>query len=178
MAVARGSYALVLALDSGADIPVGSLGSRFFPPGFYVYVGSALGGLFSRVRRHVRGGGKTHWHVDYLRRHAGVAEVWYLVSDARWECAWYRTVSTMPRAGVPVAGFGSSGCGCASHLAYFASMPSFEDFRRRLGGHGLELQRLTPEAEEWGRHFVTGYSSVEKKPAAARPILSSRPHQK
>jgi Uri superfamily endonuclease len=173
MAVARGSYALVLALDSGTDIAVGGLGSRYFPPGYYVYVGSALGGLFSRVRRHVRGGGRTHWHIDYLRRHAGVAEVWYLVSDTRWECAWYRAVSTMPRARVPVAGFGSSGCGCPSHLAHFASAPSFEDFRRRLGDRGLGLRRLTPEAEEWDRHFAAGYSSLEKKSAAARPILSS-----
>ena len=48
MATARGSYALVLALNSGTDIAVGALGPRYFPPGCYVYVGSALGGLFSR----------------------------------------------------------------------------------------------------------------------------------
>jgi Uri superfamily endonuclease len=138
-------------LDRGADIAVGRLGTYLFPAGYYLYLGSALGGLFPRVRRHVRGRGKVHWHVDYLRRYAGVAEVWYLVSDLRWECSWYRTASGLPQAVVPVTGFGSSGCGCRSHLVYFASMPSFEHFRRSLEGSCSGLQRLMPGTADWKR---------------------------
>ena len=145
---------MVLALHPGTDIAAGALGPRYFPPGWYVYVGSALGGLFPRVRRHVRGGGKTHWHIDYLRRHADVVEVWYLVSETRWECAWYKAASTMPGARVAHRRFGSSGCACASHLVHFTSQPSFDDFRRRLGGRGRGLQKLTPAEEGWRQHFT------------------------
>jgi Uri superfamily endonuclease len=142
-------------LDQGTEIAVGRLGTHFFPAGYYVYLGSALGGLVSRVGRHVRGGSRVHWHVDYLRRHAAVAEVWYVISDQRWECSWYRAASAMPQAVVPVAGFGSSGCGCPSHLVYFASVPSFERFRRKVEGSCLGLRRLTPGTEDWKR-LLTG----------------------
>ena len=168
MTVARGTYALVLTLDRSTDIAVGRLGIHRFPSGYYVYVGSALGGLRARVQRHVRGGGKTHWHIDYLRRHAGVVEVWYLVSDVRWECLWYHTVAAMPGALVPVAGFGSSGCGCGAHLAHFASAPSFEGFRLKLGDRGPDLRRIAPDG--WGRDPESRYNSFEKNSAAMSPI--------
>jgi len=148
VATLRGTYALVLALDKETAITVGKLASFSFPPGYYLYVGSAQGGLTSRVRRHIRGGKKLHWHIDYLRQEAKVVEVWYLVSDERLECRWYQAAAGMPQAQVPLAGFGSSGCGCHSHLLYFASTPSFEAFRRQLGEKGLDLRKMSPRAEE------------------------------
>jgi len=148
VATIRGTYALVLALDKETAITVGKLASFSFPPGYYLYVGSAQGGLFSRVRRHIRGGKKLHWHIDYLRQEAEVVEVWYLVSDERLECRWYQAAAAMPQAQVLLAGFGSSGCGCHSHLLYFASAPSFEAFRRQLGEKGLDLRKMSPGSEE------------------------------
>lgn len=150
MANVKGTYALVLALDEDTDITVGKLASFSFPRGYYVYVGSALGGLFPRVSRHIRGAGRLHWHVDYLRREARVVEVWYLASDERLECGWFGAVAGMPEASVPVQGFGSSGCRCRSHLAYFPSLPSFEAFRNRLGGKALDLKRMPVEGKRSG----------------------------
>ena len=144
----KGTYALVLALDKETIITVGKLTTFSFPAGYYLYVGSALGGLFSRVRRHIRGGGKLHWHIDYLRREAKAVEVWYLVSEERLECSWHQAAAGMPQAQVLVAGFGSTGCGCESHLTYFASTPSFEAFRHRLGQRGLDLRKMSVESEE------------------------------
>jgi len=149
VATLRGTYALVLALDKETAITVGKLASFSFPPGYYLYVGSAQGGLTSRVKRHIRGGKKLHWHIDYLRQEAKVVEVWYLVSDERLECRWYQAAAGMPQAQVPLAGFGSSGCGCHSHLLYFASTPSLEAFRRQLRETRLEWRKLSPRAEEW-----------------------------
>ena len=117
----KGTYALVLALDEPSVITVGKLTTFTFPPGYYVYLGSALGGLYGRVRRHVRGGKRAHWHIDYLRRQARVVEVWYIVAEDRLECDWYQAAAAMPKALVPVAGFGSSGCRCRSHLVHFPS---------------------------------------------------------
>ncbi|MFC1848424.1 DUF123 domain-containing protein [Chloroflexota bacterium] len=141
----KGTYALVVALDKDTDIDVGRLSTVSFPSGYYVYVGSALGGLLPRVRRHIAGGNRTHWHIDYLRRQARVVEVWYTVSGERLECSWYEAAAKMPHAVVPVAGFGSSGCSCHSHLVHFNSMPSPEQFRRKLKVKGLDLQRMLPD---------------------------------
>jgi Uri superfamily endonuclease len=142
----KGSYALVLRLDGEAEAVVGKLATHRFLPGYYLYLGSALGGIHSRVRRHVAGGRRLHWHIDYLRQLADVVEVWYMVSSQSLECRWYRAAAGMPEAQVAVAGFGSSGCRCASHLLYFASAPSFEEFRLRLGRGGAGLTRASPEA--------------------------------
>jgi Uri superfamily endonuclease len=140
----KGTYALVLALDREALITVGRLITFTFPVGYYIYVGSGLGGLFHRIERHIRGGKKLHWHIDYLRREARVIEVWYRISGERLECDWYRAAAGMPEAEVLVDGFGSSGCKCRSHLVYFKLKPSLKDFRRRLGKQGAELKRATP----------------------------------
>ena len=123
---------MILSLKKETPIAVGKLATCSFPSGYYLYAGSALGGLYPRVRRHIEGGNRLHWHVDYLRRKADVVEVWYLLSDERLECDWYRAAANMPQARMVIAGFGSSGCNCDSHLVHFPSMPSLEDFR-----HGL-----------------------------------------
>lgn len=132
MAGTGGTYALILSLKKETPIAVGKLETCSFPPGYYLYAGSALGGLHPRVRRHIEGGKKLHWHVDYLRSRADVVEVWYLVSDVRLECDWYRAAACLPQARMVIAGFGSSGCNCDSHLVHFSSKPSLEAFRYGL----------------------------------------------
>ncbi len=143
MTCVKGTYALILALDREAAITVGKLTTFSFPAGYYIYAGSALGGLLPRVRRHIRGDNRLYWHIDYLRREARVVEVWYRVSQERLECIWAQAAADMPRARVPVAGFGSSDCGCVSHLVYFPAAPSFEEFCRLLGDGGVDLRRMS-----------------------------------
>ena len=64
-----GSYALILAAHNRREINVGKLGALVVAPGFYVYVGSALGsgGAATRVGRNLREE-KRHllWNIDYL----------------------------------------------------------------------------------------------------------------
>ena len=59
----KGTYALLLHLDSQRRIAVGRLKEFDFPAGHYVYVGSALGpgGLGARIGRHLRPCTKAHW---------------------------------------------------------------------------------------------------------------------
>ena len=142
MARAKGTYALLLFLDKKTTITVGKLATFSFPRGYYLYIGSALGGLFPRVERHIKGGRKFHWHIDYLRQWAEVVEVWYLVSEERLECAWALAAAEMPKAQVLVEGFGSSECRCRSHLIYYPSAPSFEEFRGRLGEGNKNLEKM------------------------------------
>jgi Uri superfamily endonuclease len=103
-------------------------------PGFYVYVGSALGpgGVAGRLRHHERASAPPHWHVDYLRAHARLGEVWYAYGRRRREHAWATLMSGLAGASVPLRGFGASDCGCESHLYRFAKRPSADAFRRQL----------------------------------------------
>ncbi len=128
----KGSYVLLIALDKDATIAVGKLGTFSFPSGYYLYVGSALGGLSSRISRHLREDRKTHWHIDYLLKHSRVIEVWYTLSEEHLECLWARVACAMPQAKVPVPGFGSSDCQCLSHLIYFPDKPTRVAFQAGL----------------------------------------------
>jgi len=149
----KGTYALVMALKSEAIIAVGKLGRFKFPAGYYVYFGSARGGLSARVGRHLRSEGgkragestkKLHWHIDYLIQFAEVVEVWYAVGNESWECLWCEVARGMPNAQILIPGFGSSDCRCPSHLIYFSSPPSFELFQKCLGDKVQQLKRATP----------------------------------
>jgi len=147
--VEKGTYALIISLEMEASIAVGKLGRFTFPKGYYIYAGSALGGLRQRVQRHLRGGGgegstkKLRWHIDYLLQHAKVVEVWY-IEDSR-ECLWASTAREMPQGQILVPGFGSSDCRCPSHLIYFPHLPSFVLFQKGLGEKGQNLLRVLPD---------------------------------
>ena len=132
MASRPGTYALLLSLKQPTTLTVGRLGTLSFPSGHYLYVGSALGGLSARVRRHLCQEKRPRWHIDYLLPHCDVMEVWYAISPERLECLWCRALAAMPGA-CAVRGFGSSDCPCPSHLIHFASRPSLSVFRERLG---------------------------------------------
>lgn len=85
-----GTYALVLRFSGRPETVVGRLGTLAAQPGFYVYVGSALGpgGLASRVGRHARAEKRCRWHIDYLAAVATLDEVWYTLDGTRRECQW------------------------------------------------------------------------------------------
>jgi Uri superfamily endonuclease len=120
-----GTYALVLAAVKRQVISVGKLGIFEVRPGFYVYVGSALGpgGLAARIGRHARQEKTRRWHVDYLRAVTELVEVWFRPGSRRQECSWTGKVARMPGAGTPMPGFGATDCGCRSHLFWFEERP-------------------------------------------------------
>ena len=115
----KGSYCLCIEVYDSTRIRVGSLGFIDFFKGYYVYVGSALGGLEQRIARHVkisRGEHSvTHWHIDYLLndRNVKIKSVFIKKSEERIECEISKKISGL---GIPVKNFGSSDCKCGSHL--------------------------------------------------------------
>jgi Uri superfamily endonuclease len=115
---APGSYLLVLRLARELRVRVGALGVRELPAGVYVYCGSALGpgGLRARVRRHVEGAQRLHWHIDYLLRRACVQEVWIHTGARRLECEWASELGRLAAFDCPAPRFGSSDCRCRAHL--------------------------------------------------------------
>jgi sugar fermentation stimulation protein A len=134
-ALDRGSYLVLLRLSRPRCISVGRLGRILFREGFYIYVGSALGGLSGRIARHRRLRKRPHWHIDRLRPHARFVEALAVRSSERLECDLALAIQRIASWSVP--GFGCSDCRCESHLYGMAENPldteSFRDLAARFG---------------------------------------------
>jgi len=109
----KGTYALIIHVPFDVEISVGALGRRSFRAGFYVYVGSAMGGLRERIQRHLREDKRLYWHIDYLLTRARVVDL--ILAEGRGECGVAEALSAKLQ---PIDGFGSSDCRCRSHLFY------------------------------------------------------------
>ncbi|MFW5695244.1 MAG: DNA/RNA nuclease SfsA [Alkalispirochaeta sp.] len=111
----RGSYLIVLRLTQERTIPIGALGPRRFPAGYYIYVGSAMRNLSTRVARHrTRRRTRKHWHIDYFREIAEYVATYAIREPQRREEEIAREVAVVTADSIP--GFGSSDSSQPSHL--------------------------------------------------------------
>ncbi len=91
--------------------------------GWYVYAGSALGGLEGRLGRHLRTHSVRHWHVDWLLTHARLVDIQTLAgAEPESECRLAGNVRSW-NGGKTVPAFGAGDCSCRSHLTRFSSRP-------------------------------------------------------
>ncbi|WP_400153469.1 GIY-YIG nuclease family protein [Candidatus Methanomassiliicoccus intestinalis] len=117
MSKSKGVYLLIFTIPFETEVEIGKLGRYSFLPGRYVYVGSGMGGVSARVRRHLCGCQSKRWHIDYLIENAvDKKAVIYLTDSREMECILSGLVRDIPGAENPVRGFGSSDCSCYSHL--------------------------------------------------------------
>ena len=126
----RGLYLLALRLPVRAQTRVGSLGELSFPPGYYLYAGSARGrsvNLCSRICRHYRlwksKQPKLRWHIDYLLilREVELTDILVLPGELELRECWIfdELSSRIPELEERrIRGFGSSDCSCKGHLLY------------------------------------------------------------
>jgi Uri superfamily endonuclease len=121
----KGTYILLLQMQEPSTIVIGKKGTFDFNAGWYAYVGSAFGsgGLAGRLKHHLAPVKKPHWHLDYLRAHAIVREVWYVASEIVYEHIWAEILTNLPNASIPVPRFGASDCKCATHLVCLSEKP-------------------------------------------------------
>jgi sugar fermentation stimulation protein A len=117
----RGSYIVVLRLPRDRRITAGGLGELKFRRGYYLYAGSAMKNLTQRLARHQRLIKNHHWHIDYLREHAEYIAGIPIRTSADYECEIAGALSGIAEWQVP--GFGSSDCGCSTHLVGMAEDP-------------------------------------------------------
>ncbi|MBN2397570.1 MAG: DNA/RNA nuclease SfsA [Deltaproteobacteria bacterium] len=117
----RGGYLVILRVDEGRNIAVGKMGTVFFPPGYYVYAGSAMANLTARLERHRRLRKNLHWHIDYLRQAAAFETALPVRSSVSLECPLAEAMDAVADWKIP--GFGSSDCSCPSHLFGMQSDP-------------------------------------------------------
>ncbi len=137
--------------STGCDqIRIGKRGLLSVNPGWYLYVGSALGpgGVQARVLRHLRGSKKLHWHIDFLLASEAlhVEEVWWTHSHDRCECQWGKSLKMLGTE-VLISRFGASDCKCLAHLFYAFKLLSHDDLLATLEGscHCRPIQSLHVE---------------------------------
>ena len=136
-----GTYAIVLRCAGEGRIMIGRLGEFQLKKGHYVYIGSAFGagGVRARMIRHHRDEKVRYWHIDYLREQMPLVEAWYTHDAERREHLWVEVMTDLNF--VPYSkGFGSSDCGCYSHLFHAPARPKVSSFRaaimQQVAGHG------------------------------------------
>ncbi len=112
---------------SGAvnDAPL-LIGPRRRRPGFYLYVGSALGPGGISAAHHIR---PADWHIDYLRLRTTIEEIWFSYDRKSREHDWARFFAGMKGCRWP--GFGSSDCDCESFLFFFKKCPARAEVNSR-----------------------------------------------
>jgi sugar fermentation stimulation protein A len=127
----RGSYLLLIRLQKKSALSVGRLPKSVFQAGYYLYVGSAMSGLSSRLARHRQKNNKIHWHIDYLTAGASHVLPIPIRSSERLECEIAGALSSIMQSGP--RGFGSSDCECTTHLFFSSTNPlESEEFHRLL----------------------------------------------
>ena len=114
---AKGIYIIIMKLNTERNIRTGRLGVLHFPPGYYAYIGSALGGFKSRIKRHLSKNKKLKWHIDYLLNEAEVLQITFCITKRQLECV---LAQSLAKDLIPIPYFGSSDCRCKSHL-YFSN---------------------------------------------------------
>ncbi len=115
----KGIYCLIFKTP-GCTLRIGALGTRPFPAGWYIYVGSAQGsGGLQRLERHISlarlHDKQPKWHVDYLLNSSFFSLTYaiYAITMDHVECHIARELN-----GNSIQKFGSSDCSCTSHLLY------------------------------------------------------------
>lgn len=125
----RGAYLVVMEIPESVVLTVGRRLPARFEPGWYIYTGRASRGLASRVARHLRKTKTRRWHIDYLSGVAKNLRAYPIAGVESRECELAAEIAEISVGRIP--GFGSSDCGCPSHLCYFrtnpASMPVFHE---------------------------------------------------
>ena len=118
----KGNYLLVLENNRNFSREIGRLGIIDFPKGFYVYVGSAMNSLDSRIKRHYSGRKKRHWHIDYIIPYRmSINKSFPLRRRKSIESILAKRLASF--ADSFIAGFGSSDSSDSSHLFYFRENP-------------------------------------------------------
>ena len=116
-----GTYMLLLHIARPLPLSIGSLGLFNVKKGYFIYIGSAMRSLSSRIRRHLSKSKKIRWHIDYLTPHAACITAFPIRSRIRLECALAEEVRKISTDAIKK--FGSSDCACSSHLYYFPEDP-------------------------------------------------------
>ncbi len=164
----RGIYLLTIRVGARTDLTFAGQ-SRALDSGWYMYCGSAMGGLRPRLARHLRREKRNHWHIDSLLEIGRIVDIQLAAdSDKSGECRTARFVCGWPEA-KSVPGFGAGDCRCRCHLFQFSRRPA-------LSLHAPRLLPLLPAIFGELRKTYDNHALRERDPfmALVKCILSLR----
>ncbi len=135
----RGCYILVIELKKSIRLTAGRLPSKLILPGTYLYVGRAKNTLAGRLKRHFEKKKKLFWHIDYFLQQTEIKEIW-IKNSYFDECQIVQSIKEIASsASFPLKKFGSTDCGCPSHLIYLPEKVSKLSLLRKK----LSFQRIS-----------------------------------
>lgn len=120
-------YSIFLLIEKECEVEIGKLGTYFFQPGVYVYVGSAKRNLLKRIERHICIEKKKRWHMDYIRPFGTIVKI-ITYDHSLGECNL--AGKFIAKGDIPVPRMGSSDCKCPSHFIYLGrpKLPLSEEY--------------------------------------------------
>ncbi|RLC44273.1 MAG: hypothetical protein DRH44_02855 [Candidatus Coatesbacteria bacterium] len=133
----RGFYILLVEVSKNAEIRY-MKGEMSVNSGFYIYIGSAMATLSGRVSRYIRGPENIHWHIDRLLLYSKVNKIVAVPSDRRLECRVAQFIGGILGWSSGVAGFGSTDCGCPSHLFFISNKGLIEKLLKEEIWRGID----------------------------------------
>ena len=116
-----GAYLLTLRIDRCSKINIGALGGLEIRCGYYIYVGSGMSNLSTRIARHLRRRKKLRWHIDYLCDVADRIQAFPVRSPWAIETEIATEVARLYEPCLP--GFGSSDSPLSTHLFFSETNP-------------------------------------------------------
>jgi Uri superfamily endonuclease len=126
-------------------------------PGRYAYVGSAMNGLWPRLKRHLDSHKRLHWHIDYLLQKATISNIIICPSDDQIECTIARSLSNRLEL---IPGFGSSDCKCCSHL-FFSEGNMKDVVLDTIESIPLPVETFTPSSLERMQNHKAGVGKTK-----------------
>lgn len=126
----KGTYILLITITRDIVISVGKLGEMDFEIGNYVYIGSAMNNLETRITRHLKNKKKIFWHIDYLIKHASIKEIYIKPNLKKEECTIAKKFNKYFKS---KKNFGSSDCSCISHLYFCPHLKVFKELILKIG---------------------------------------------
>ena len=130
----RGIYALIIRIKEKVVINIGKKKKYNFLPGYYIYIGSALGeysnNIENRLKRHFSNNKKLFWHIDYLLNISKIEakKALYAKTNQKKECELSSKIMNYSNSDL-FKDFGNSDCeaGCKTHLFYFNDYTNLEN---------------------------------------------------
>ena len=101
-----------------------------FPPGIYIYIGSARKNIEKRILRHFSKNKKLFWHIDYFLIHTHIINVFI---GSLKEKELVSSLINNINLEIPCKGFGSSDSPHPAHLFIIKNKKDVETFLNSLG---------------------------------------------
>ncbi len=111
----KGFYGIFIELKRDRYIKFSVGRGAHFKKGFYLYIGSAMGGMGRIIRYIGEKKKKKHWHIDYLLEFSVVRMVIFIPSEKRRE---EEIAKKMASKFDYIKGFGSTDTSADSHLFF------------------------------------------------------------